>query len=91
MNAIELREPMRPETRIGWWFMRHFRRSEVARRGTRNEILGAAYTFLLRYDNFAAHGTPEAGRMAADARDRLVRAFDAYDSLDAGPEEGEDG
>jgi hypothetical protein len=38
-----LLEPRKRETRIGWWFMRTFRRKEVAVRTARNAVIDVAY------------------------------------------------
>ena len=48
--ANVLREPTKPETRIGWWFMRTFRSHEVAVRTARNRVMAEATLASGRYD-----------------------------------------
>lgn len=45
-----LREPSKPETRIGWWFMRRFRAKEVAVRTARNRVMQTATIAAERFD-----------------------------------------
>ena len=49
-DAAILREPTKPETRIGWWFMLRFRPKTVALRTARNRIMAEAYAASERYD-----------------------------------------
>jgi hypothetical protein len=81
ITAAALREPSKPETKLGWWFMRKFRAKEVARRTARNEIIAAAWIMGNRYDAWAELQTEDAGRLFADSRDRLWRAIDAYNEV----------